>query len=73
MLQSMGTAARSVRVELQHFSIRSWTELDNAFDRIEQEGISAVALNDDSLLINNMSTIMAMATRAAEKIAEKLG
>jgi putative ABC transport system substrate-binding protein len=54
IIQMMETTARSLKLELQQFSIRSPDEIDEAFERMERARIAAVVLDEDAMLNANI-------------------
>jgi putative ABC transport system substrate-binding protein len=63
VVEAMETGARSLKVELQQFLVRSPSEIENAFDRMEQGGIAAVVVDDDAMLTANIGAIAALAIK----------
>ena len=61
--QSMDTAAKSLRLELQHHAVRAPVELDAAFAAMTSRRADAVAINDDAMLIANAKAITDLAAR----------
>ncbi|MSQ72351.1 MAG: ABC transporter substrate-binding protein, partial [Betaproteobacteria bacterium] len=52
-LQSMQVTARSLKLELQSFDVRSPGEFSNAFSEMKKRGVEAVAIIDDPMIIAN--------------------
>jgi putative ABC transport system substrate-binding protein len=61
-LKVMETTARSLKVELQLFLVQAPTEFENAFERMKDERIVAVTIDDDPMLVANVDAIAALAT-----------
>jgi len=62
-VKTMDATAQSLKMELQQFPVRAPSEFESAFERMEQGHIAAVAISDDSMLVANVGTIAALATR----------
>jgi putative ABC transport system substrate-binding protein len=61
--EAMEMTARSIKVELQQFLVRSQSEIENAFERMEQGGIAAVVVDDDAMLTASIGAIAALAIK----------
>jgi putative ABC transport system substrate-binding protein len=59
----MEMTARSLRVGLQQFLVRAPSEFANAFERMEQERIEAVTVDDEAMLATNIGAIATLATK----------
>jgi putative tryptophan/tyrosine transport system substrate-binding protein len=59
-LQAMEMTARSLKMEIQQFHVRSPSEFGNAFERMEQGRIAALVVDDDAVLIANIGAIAAL-------------
>jgi putative ABC transport system substrate-binding protein len=62
-VKTMETTAQSLNVQLQQFSVRAPSEFENAFRRMEQQRILAVAIDDDAMLTANIGAIAGLATK----------
>ncbi len=63
IVQAMETTARSLKLELHQFPVHSPSEFEKAFGQMAQDGITAVTIDDDPMLITNMDAIAALATK----------
>jgi putative ABC transport system substrate-binding protein len=57
VVEAMEMAARSLKVEIQQFLVRAPSELENAFDTMEQGRVEAFAMDDDAILVANVGAI----------------
>jgi putative ABC transport system substrate-binding protein len=62
-VKTMETTAESLKVELQQFPVRAPSEFENAFQRMEQGRIAAVAIDEDVMLSANLGAIASLATK----------
>jgi putative tryptophan/tyrosine transport system substrate-binding protein len=62
-LQAMEEAAQSVKVGLQQFPVRAPSEFENAFDRMVQHHMEAVAISDDGMLNLNFGAFAALSLK----------
>jgi putative ABC transport system substrate-binding protein len=62
-VKTMETTAQSLNVQLQQFPVRAPSEFENAFRRMQQERLLAVAIDDDAMLTANIGTIAGLATK----------
>jgi putative ABC transport system substrate-binding protein len=62
-VKTMETTAQSLNVELQQFAVRAPSEFENAFKRMEQARILAVAVDDDGMLTANVGAVAGLATK----------
>jgi putative ABC transport system substrate-binding protein len=63
VVQAMEMTARSLRLELQQFLVGSPGEIENAFERMEQGGIAAVTVDDDTIFVTRIRAIAALAIK----------
>jgi putative ABC transport system substrate-binding protein len=63
VVQTMEMTGRSLGVGLQQFLVRAPSEFANAFERMEQERIEAVTVDDEAMLATNIGAIAALATK----------
>jgi putative tryptophan/tyrosine transport system substrate-binding protein len=59
VVQAMEMTARTLMVELKQFLVGGPSELGSAFERMQQERVTAFAVDDDATLGANMGTIAA--------------
>jgi ABC-type uncharacterized transport system substrate-binding protein len=62
-LQTMETAAQSIKVKLHQFPMRAPDELESAFDRMVQSHMEAVGVSDDGMFNANVERIVALTTK----------
>jgi putative ABC transport system substrate-binding protein len=60
-LQTMETAAESIKLKLQQFPVRAPNDLESAFDGMVQTHLDAVGISDDGMLNANRGAIAALA------------
>jgi putative tryptophan/tyrosine transport system substrate-binding protein len=61
VVHAMEVTARTFKMELHQFLVGGHSELKNAFERMQQESIAALAVDDDATLGANAGTIAALA------------
>jgi len=62
-LEAKEKAARSLKLELQQVPLRRPSEIDSAFEQMEQGRAEAVAVGEDGMMIANAGAIAAAATK----------
>ena len=62
-LPALEEIARSLGIGVNQFRVRSPNEFDSAFETMQQEGVKAVAVQDEAMLTANVKAIAALATR----------
>jgi len=62
-LPALETAARLLGVEVSRFPVRSPSEFERAFEKMQQEDVKAVAVQDEGMLTANVTAIAALAIR----------
>src|SRR5436190_13893319 len=63
MRSCMGSAAKSLTIELQEIAVRGRPELDGAFTSLADKGIDALVLNEDPVLVGIAPAIVDMVAR----------
>jgi putative ABC transport system substrate-binding protein len=58
-LQTMESAAQSIKIKLQQFPVRAPSELESVFDGMVQLRMEAVGISDDGMLNANLTAIAA--------------
>ena len=62
-LQALAVAAKSLKVEVQRVDVRNPNEFDGAFAAMSKQQVSAVAIQDDPVLIANATAVASLAAR----------
>ncbi len=65
-LPALETAARLLGVEVSRFPVRSPSEFERAFEKMQQEDVKAVAVQDEGMLTANVTAIAALAPKPAD-------
>ena len=60
---AMGSAAKSLAIELQEIAVRGPPEFDGAFASLADKGIDALVVNEDPVLVGNAPAIVDMVAR----------
>ena len=63
LLRAMEMTAQSLKVNLQQFPVRRPNEFESAFERMEQERIEAVAIDDEGIFVANIGAIAVLAAK----------
>jgi putative tryptophan/tyrosine transport system substrate-binding protein len=62
-IPALEATARSLGIGVSQFPVRSPKEFESAFETMQQEGVKAVAVQDEAMLTANVTSIAALATR----------
>ncbi len=62
-LPALEATARSLSVEVSQFPVRSPSEFEGAFEKMQQEDVKAVTVQDEGMLTANVTAIAALAIR----------
>jgi putative ABC transport system substrate-binding protein len=62
-LPALEATAQSLGFAVSQFPVRSPKEFESAFEKMQQEGVKAVAVQDEGMLTANVTAIAALATR----------
>ena len=62
-LNALRAAADSLRVTLQNFEMRAPEELDDAFSKMKAQGVDALVLGEDAMLLANARSIASLALK----------
>jgi putative ABC transport system substrate-binding protein len=62
-VREMEAAARSLKMEIQKFEVRSPSEFESAFVAMDKRRVQAVAVIDEPMLITNAATVASIAAK----------
>ena len=63
ILKTMEIAARSLKLELQRFEVRSTDKIESAFSAMVNKKAEAVVIHQDPMLVDNIKTIADLASK----------